>query len=477
MANDTTTGTKPATPLVIAVPNGPSAEDAFRMLRDRPFPFFLDSAMVNPRFGRYSFVGAEPFLVIQSKGKSIVVEHEGNRREFYGNPFAELREILAEYRASATNTPVPFCAGAVGFLSYDLQHFVERLPDTTVDDIKFPEMYFALYDAVAGFDLVEKRCYVTGADVRGTGETALQRKMDELLETLCRAAERSVAAEPFRPSGNPPALRGNFTRREYCDAVQRAKDYIAAGDIFQVNLSQRFQTQIEIPPAVLYDRLRAINPAPFAAYIGMDNLAVVSSSPERFLRVDGRYVQTRPIKGTRPRGHTPADDETMKRELLESEKDAAELTMIVDLERNDLGRVCAYGSVRVTERKTLEAYPTVYHLVGTVEGELHERYDLIDLLKATFPGGSITGAPKIRAMEIIDEIEPTKRSVYTGAIGYIGFDGRADLNIAIRTLLVRDSEVFLQVGGGIVADSTLEGEYEETLDKARALFASLGVRR
>ncbi len=278
----------------------------------------------------------------------------------------------------------------------------------------------------------------------------------------------------------------NFSKENYIKTVERAKKYIYAGDIYQVNLSQRFQTQIDMPPYEIYKRLRKINPAPFSCYLKFDNKYIISSSPERFLSVRNmpdsggayngaaiRKVQTRPIKGTRPRHNHEDINLRMKKELLTSKKDDAELTMIVDLERNDLGRVCNYDTVKVTERKALEEHPTVYHLAGTVEGELHPRYDFIDLIKATFPGGSITGAPKVRAMQIIDELEPTKRSVYTGAIGYIGFNGNIDLNIAIRTFLVKDDHVYFQVGGGIVADSSPEEEYEETLHKARALIETL----
>jgi para-aminobenzoate synthetase component 1 len=278
----------------------------------------------------------------------------------------------------------------------------------------------------------------------------------------------------------------NFSKENYLTAVERAKQYINAGDIYQVNLSQRFQTQIEASPYEIYKRLRKINPEPFSCYLKFDNKHVISSSPERFLSLqntpDGtgkqsegmvRNIQTRPIKGTRPRGKDEVINKKMKKELLSSKKDDAELAMIVDLERNDLGRVCNYNTVKVIEKKALEEHPTVYHLVATVEGKLHSRYDAIDLLKATFPGGSITGAPKVRAMQIIDELEPTKRSVYTGAMGYLSFNGNIDFNIAIRTFLVKDDHIFFQVGGGIVADSNPEDEYQETLHKARALIETL----
>ncbi|HUS79837.1 MAG TPA: aminodeoxychorismate synthase component I, partial [Armatimonadota bacterium] len=255
--------------------------------------------------------------------------------------------------------------------------------------------------------------------------------------------------------------------------VARALEYIAAGDIFQVNLSQRFDAPLRVPAWELYLRLRERNRAPFAAYLDFGDVQVASASPERFLRVSGTHVQTRPIKGTRPRGGTEAEDARLAQELLASVKDRAELTMIVDLERNDLGRVCRFGSVRVPELCALESYPTVHHLVATVTGELREDGSHVDLLRASLPGGSITGAPKVRAMEIIDELEPTRRGVYTGCIGYLGFDGETDLNIAIRTFTISGGRAWWQVGGGIVADSTPEGEYQETLDKGAALAETL----
>jgi para-aminobenzoate synthetase component 1 len=265
----------------------------------------------------------------------------------------------------------------------------------------------------------------------------------------------------------------NFTRRGYLEAVRRVKEYILAGDIYQANLSQRFQAPLREHPWMLYRRLRRLNAAPFSAYFNLVQAQVCSSSPERFLRGDGVRVETRPIKGTRPRSPDPGEDRRLAEELAASPKDRAELSMIVDLERNDLGRVCSYGSVRVEEHAVIEHYATVHHLVSTVTGELHEGKDVVDLLRASFPGGSITGAPKIRAMEIIDELEPHARSVYTGSIGYLGYDGGFDLNVAIRTVIVKGNTAYFQVGGGIVADSVPEDEYQETLDKGKAIFQAL----
>jgi para-aminobenzoate synthetase component 1 len=439
-------------------------------LSDARLPVFLDSGMDPGRLGRFSFIAAEPFCVVQSTARGVRVDGRKAGR----NPFTVLKRLLKPYQRPAVpplrqdDTVIPFHGGAVGWFGYDLGRFIERLPDHTVADIDLPEMHVAFYDAVAAFDHREGTWHVGGTDVGRPGFAARQ-------ERLRAAIDRPPPLPAFRPVASG-ALHCAFTRDEYLRAVQSVQDYIAAGDIFQANLSQRFDVETDAAPLDLYAALRAANPAPFAAYLPLgDGRAVLSSSPERFLRLDGRRVETRPIKGTRPRRAGDAEfNARMRSELISSEKDRAELTMIVDLERNDLGRVCSYGSVRVTESIVLEEYPTVYHLVATVEGRLHAGHDGIDLLKATFPGGSITGAPKIRAMEIIDELEPTKRSVYTGCIGYIGFDGRSDLNIAIRTLLLANGRAHLQVGGGIVADSDPAAEYAETLDKARALFHALG---
>jgi para-aminobenzoate synthetase component 1 len=268
-------------------------------------------------------------------------------------------------------------------------------------------------------------------------------------------------------------LKSNFTPEEYMKAVNRVREYIAAGDVFQVNLSQRFEADLKIPPYELYKRLRTVNPAPFASYLNFSGVAIVSASPERFLKVQSDLVETRPIKGTRPRGRDSVEDKCLAQELTHSTKDRAENMMIVDLERNDLGRVCRYGTVKVTELAILETFPTVFHLTSTVVGRLRRGKSNIDLLKATFPGGSITGAPKVRAMEIIDELEPTKRSVYTGSIGYLGFNEDMDINIVIRTFLIKEGKAYFQVGGGIIYDSDPEAEYMETLDKARALIRAL----
>lgn len=449
--------------------------EAFARFSSYANVFFLDSALSVKGVSRYSFLGFNPFLIMKAKHHKITLTDKDGTLEIEGDPFEHLRELLKNFSIKSSFNAVPFPCGTVGYFGYELCHFIERLPHKTVDDIGLPDMYMGFYDMVISYDNFSGKCYVTGVDF-GLDST-IKKRMESAIDMLCGKGENTIesASDELRAGIPETEFQFNFTKELYKDAIRRIKDYIAAGDVYQVNLSQRIETCADIPPEILYKRLRSVNPAPFSCYVTFDDVAIISSSPERFLKAHDRHIQTRPIKGTRPRGEDAVTDEIMKRTLLSSQKDDAELTMIIDLERNDLGRVCDYGSVKVVEKKVLETYPTVHHLVSAVEGDLHEGYDLIDLIKATFPGGSITGAPKIRAMQIIDELEPTQRSVYTGAIGYLGFNGNADLNIAIRTFLMKGKKVYFQVGSGVVADSEEEDEYEETMLKARALIDSLKI--
>jgi para-aminobenzoate synthetase component 1 len=467
---------KPRYPLIEEVDHGLSPLDAFELFRDEPFCFFLDSGMDHHKLGRYSFIGSNPFLVLSSRGSDCTVHQGSEKTSLEGNPFDVLNQFLERYRLGSPSFPVPFAGGAVGYLSYDLCHFIERLPATAVDDLELPECYFGFYDVVLAFDNLQGKAYIISTGFPELDEEVrLERAGERLSEVRAKLAER-VPLLPTAPACVAAgSLHGGFTHEEYVAAVEKARQYIIAGDIFEVNLSQRFETGLALSPYELYRRLRRINPAPFACYLGFDEATIVSASPERFLRVRGDLVETRPIKGTRPRGRTPEEDQALAHELLHSAKDRAENIMIVDLERNDLGRVCRYGTVKVTELAILEVFPTVFHLTSTVEGRLVRDKNGIDLLKAAFPGGSITGAPKVRAMEIIDELEPTRRSVYTGSIGYLSFDGNIDLNIVIRTFIVKNGKAYFQVGGAVVYDSDPEAEYQETLDKARALIDALNV--
>jgi para-aminobenzoate synthetase component 1 len=462
-------------PLVEEIKTPLAASQCFEVFAGRPFSFFLDSGMDPGKLGRYSFMGSDPFLVVRSRGDEITLLRDGVGEVRQGNPFDVLGELLDVYSLDGSQAGLPFIGGAVGYFSYDLCHFIERLPTTAVDDLNLPECYLAFYDAIVAFDHLEGRTYLVATGFPELEESRRQQqartKLKELKSRVLNYLPSSSAEETF--SGEDIVLKANFTHESYLEAVATAREYICAGDIFEVNLSQRFEAKLSITPYALYKRLRHINPAPFANYFGFEGVSIVGASPERFLKVQGDWVETRPIKGTRHRGKSPDEDKALAQELLASLKDRAENIMIVDLERNDIGRVCRYGTVRVTELAILETYPTVFHLTSTVVGRLREDKNRIDLLKATFPGGSITGAPKVRAMEIIDELEPTRRSVYTGSLGYLSFGGDMDLDIVIRTMIIKGDRAYFQVGGAIVYDSELEAEYMETLDKGRALIQAL----
>jgi para-aminobenzoate synthetase component 1 len=463
-------------PLIEEVFTSLTVLEIFELIKDKPYSFFLDSGMDPQRLGRYSLLGSGPFLVMSSRGSEVTLIRGQEHEVQHGNPFDTIGKLLDLYKLDYCPAPMPFVGGAVGYFSYDLCHFVEHLPSTAIDDLKLPECYFAFYDVIFVFDHLEGRAYLvaTGFPELEEGQRLKRARMrlEEVKNWLYTG--HSVIAVSRSPAQNEEiTLKSNFTPEEYIKAVNRVREYIAAGDVFQVNLSQRFEADLKIPPYELYKRLRTVNPAPFAGYLNFQGVTIVSASPERFLKVQGDLVETRPIKGTRPRGRDPVEDQSLAQELTHSIKDNAENVMIVDLERNDLGRVCRYGTIKVTELAILETFPTVFHLTSTIVGKLHRDKSDIDLLKATFPGGSITGAPKVRAMEIIDELETTKRSVYTGSIGYLSFNGDLDINIVIRTFIIKEGRAYFQVGGGIIYDSDSEAEYMETLDKAKALVQAL----
>ncbi len=467
-------------PIIEALDTGLSPVALFELFRSQPFCFFLDSAMDPQKLGRYSFMGSDPFLLIKSRGDRITITREDSKTAIRGNPLDVLGQYLETYRLDSRSAAVPCTGGAVGYISYDICHFIETLPTTAVDDLQLPECYFGFYDMVLVFDNLLKKAYIVSTGFPELDETRRAGRAGE------RLAEFNSRLKNYSPRTQKPSravrqgngevpLSCNFTHEEYVRAVEKARQYIINADIFEVNISQRFEAELSLPPYELYLRLREINPTPFAAYLDFGEVIVVSASPERFLRCQGDRVETRPIKGTIRRGKTPQEDRARARELLNSIKDHAENMMIVDLERNDLGRVCRFGTVKVTELAILEKFPTVFHLTSTVVGRLREGIGRIDLLKATLPGGSITGAPKIRSMEIIDELEPTRRSIYTGNIGYLSFDGNLDLSIVIRTFLIKGKEAYFQAGGAVVYDSNPEAEYQETLDKIRALINALNM--
>ncbi len=464
----------------------PEPWDVCRRLAHLPRLLFLDSANFHATLGRYSFVTADPFGWLTSRGRQVW----WNEQRFENaDPWRVLAEWLARWRTEPNAELPPFQGGVAGMFGYDLCHHIERLPRPPHDEFAVPDLAAGFYDWVIGWDRVQKRAWLVST---GFPETATSRKrlraerrlqgIRQLLDAgtpvadppvLHRGRRVAILPEHVRPVSGLPGVSSNFDRASYLTAARRAIEYIHAGDCFQVNLSQRLLHSATLPPLELYQRLRERNPAPFAGYFDLGDFVIASASPERFLHVDNGEVETRPIKGTRPRGATAEEDRRNADELLRSAKDRAENVMIIDLLRNDLGRVCAYGSVKVPAVCRLESYQTVHHLVSEVRGRLRPGLGPVDLLRAAFPGGSVTGAPKVRAMEIIAELEPTARGPYCGSLGYIGFDGSMDTSILIRTMTIGGGWVQFPVGGGIVADSTPEEEYEETLHKAEGLLRAL----
>lgn len=435
----------------------------FKILAQGRHPFFLDSSMKCGSLGRYSFLGCDPFYVAKEKP---------------GEPFDRLRGLLDNYKiATGANFP-PFACGAVGYLDYDMGFLLEdKLKKIRRDDLGLPHYILNFYNLLFATDNLKKRLYILAVGfpekkyryAKALCESNLKKTV-KLLSSL-----ESYSLKAGLGAGNiPPAvLESNFSRPDYLHTVKKAKEYIGKGDIYQINLSQRFQTESRLSALEIYERLRNLSPSCFSAYFDAGDFQILSSSPERFLKLEGDIVTTRPMKGTRPRACDRRTDARLKNNLIHSAKDKAELNMIVDLERNDLGRVCSYGSVKVNRLRQVEKYKTVFQTTSDICGRLHERKDRIDLLRAAFPGGSITGCPKIRAMEIIEELEPSRRSIYTGALGYFSFCGNMDLNILIRTILKKKDRLYFGVGGGIVADSDPQAEYEETLVKARAMVEAI----
>ncbi len=427
-------------------------------------------------------------MIVEAEGHGVFMTMPANgvREAVAGDALGALRQVLAPFKAAPVPGLPPFQGGFAGYIGYEFGSTLERLSPPPSDGLGIPDLALGLYDWTLAWDHLERRAWLISTGLPEHGEARRRRaglRMVEVLERLHGVGTTSASA-----LGQQPALAANLVRQretelssslshdEYLDVVRRVHEYILAGDIYQANITQRFRMAIDEDPWTLYKRLRANNPAPFSAFLEFGSLAIASVSPERFLRLasDG-VVEARPIKGTRPRGVTNDDDEALAQELLHSEKDRAEHVMIVDLMRNDLSRVCATGTVRVPELFALERYATVHHLVSTVTGELRPDCDAIDLLRATFPGGSITGAPKIRAMEIIAALEPVRRDVYCGTIAYLGLDGALDASIVIRTAVIKDGQAYCSAGGGIVVDSEPEAEYIESWNKARGLLDVLGA--
>ncbi|MBC8231062.1 anthranilate synthase component I [bacterium] len=450
---------------------------AFYKIKNSSHAFLLESVEGGENIAQYSFLGSNPSIIFQSKGKRVQINYlnEDKTDEITSEaPLRELERLLLEYKSVAVKGLPPFHGGFVGFLSYDMVRFFEELPDDTQDDLNLPDSLFVLTDTILVFDHVNHKIKVVSNAHITDGADAAYYEATEKIDNLIDTLKRPLFLPPSDSKRvGPVQVTSNFTREAYHEIVRRAKEYIAAGDIIQVVPSQRLSVPMSVDSFKFYRALRTVNPSPYMYYLQLGDLHIAGSSPEMMVRVDGRRVETRPIAGTRRRSSNEAEDIALAEELLADPKERAEHVMLVDLGRNDLGRVCEYGSVHVDEMMFIERYSHVMHIVSNVVGTLHEDKTAFDVIEACFPAGTLSGAPKIRAMEIIDELEPTRRGIYGGAVGYFSFSGNADTAITIRTLVAKDGMAHIQAGGGIVADSEPENEYQETLNKAGALLKAL----
>ena len=457
---------------------------AFYKLMPDDFAFLLESVEGGEKVARYSFLGSQPSILFQSKGNEVTIEDFGKREKVvkeYEDPLSALEELMQQYQPVSVDGLPEFHGGAVGYMTYDMVRFVEELPDTNEDELQVPDCFFMIADTILIFDHVNHQIkVVANAHIDGDVDTAYTdaiAKIDSLVEKLTstpkvlsikKLDDRSDSDIETVP--NPPS---NFTKSDYEEVVRRAKEYIAAGDIIQVVPSQRFSRPVSVDSFDIYRALRVVNPSPYMYYLKYDSFEIVGASPEMMVRVEDGLVQTVPIAGTRPRGKTDDEDRELEEELISDPKERAEHVMLVDLGRNDLGRVCEYHSVEVTDLMIVEKFSHVMHIVSHVIGRLRENLTAFDVIRACLPAGTLSGAPKIRAMEIIEELEPTRRGTYGGTVGYFSFSGSADTAITIRTAVIKDGIAYVQAGGGVVADSIPENEYYETVSKAWAMLTAI----
>jgi anthranilate synthase component I len=442
------------------------------------YAFLLESVEGGEHVGRYSFLGKDPFLVVRAREDRTIIERAGQTEEASDGFIPTVRRLMADFNSPFVPDLPRFTGGAVGYLAYDAAHWFEKVPSAS-GPVEGPAAVadlavFMLFDTVLAFDHAQHRLLII-ANARITADDdleALYQFACARIQFLEAELERSLSSSRVVP-GEAVTLTANMPREVFESNVRTAKEHIAAGDIYQVVLSQRFEADVAADPFTVYRALRHVNPSPYMYFMRMGGLSVVGSSPEMLVRVEGRHVLTHPIAGTRPRGRTPDEDVRLAEELKRNEKERAEHVMLVDLGRNDIGRVCEYGTVRVPQFMTLERYSHVMHLVSVVEGTLASDADRLDALASCFPAGTVSGAPKVRAMEIISTLEPTRRGIYAGAVGYLDFAGNLDFCITIRTVVIANGKAYIQAGAGIVADSNPAAEFEETRDKARAVVRAL----
>ncbi len=457
---------------------------AFYKLMPDNYAFLLESVEGGETVARYSFLGSQPSVLFQSKGHHVTIEYLAKGEKVskeYEDPLKALEEVMQNYRPVNVEGLPQFHGGAVGYMSYDMVRFVEELPDDNENELQLPDCFFMIAETILIFDHVNHQIkVVANAHIDGDVDAAYAdavAKIDVLVEKLMTVSDKTSIDYRKQDTENPPEPisdpQSNFTQSAYEDVVRRAKKYIAAGDIIQVVPSQRFSRPISVDSFDIYRALRVVNPSPYMYYLKFDSFDIVGASPEMMVRVEDGLVQTVPIAGTRPRGKTAEEDRALEQELLTDPKERAEHVMLVDLGRNDLGRVCEYHTVEVTDLMIIERFSHVMHIVSHVVGRLRDNLSAFDVMRACLPAGTLSGAPKIRAMEIIDELESTRRGPYGGAVGYFSFSGSADTAITIRTAVIKDGIAYVQAGGGVVADSIPENEYYETVSKAWALLTAI----
>ena len=457
---------------------------AFYKLMPDNYAFLLESVEGGENVARYSFLGSQPSMLFQSKGHQVTIEYLAKGEtvsQEHEDPLKALEEVMQNYQPVDIEGLPQFHGGAVGYMSYDMVRFVEELPDDTEDEMQLPDCFFMIAETILVFDHVNHQIkVVANAHIDGDVDAAYAdavAKIEALVEKLTATSDTHLKGNRDDRSGRRSEIvsdpQSNFTKAAYEDAVLRAKEYIAAGDIIQVVPSQRFSRPVSVDPFDVYRALRVVNPSPYMFYLKLDSFDIVGASPEMMVRVEDGIVQTVPIAGTCPRGKTSEEDRELEQTLLADPKERAEHVMLVDLGRNDLGRVCEYHTVEVTDLMIVERFSHVMHIVSHVIGQLRENLTAFDVIRSCLPAGTLSGAPKIRAMEIIDELEPTRRATYGGAVGYFSFSGSADTAITIRTAVIKDGTAYVQAGGGVVADSVPETEYYETVNKAKAMFRAI----
>ncbi|OGL43791.1 MAG: anthranilate synthase component I [Candidatus Schekmanbacteria bacterium RBG_16_38_10] len=453
---------------------------AFCKIDDGVFSFLLESVEGGEKWARYSFLGSSPSMIFKSKGSEITIISNKKKKRFRNedDPLSALRDIMEGFKTVKVHGLPRFFGGAVGFIGYDFVRFFEKIPDYRSDELNLPDAYFMLTDTLLIFDNVSHKikivsnCYIDSGKNLGQLYRQAQRKITNLIEKLRKKNVEKTWIEQ-KHSTKKIALKSNFSKKSFENMIIKAKGYVKRGDLIQVVLSQRMKTRIKKSPFDVYRALRIVNPSPYMFYLKFDEFCMVGSSPEVLVRVEDNKVELRPIAGTRKRGETEQEDRKLENELLSDTKERAEHIMLVDLGRNDLGRIAKTGSVEVNELMVVERYSHVMHIVSNIRGILDDGKNAFDVIRACFPAGTVTGAPKVRAMEIIEELEPTKRGPYAGAVGYFSFTGNMDTCITIRTLYFKNNEVYIQAGAGIVFDSKPELEYKETINKAKAMVKAL----